>query len=101
MTTSKRSGWSELREQRMNEPEAREGYQAAKLAHELGRSIRELRTQRGWTQNQLATAAGMTQPAVARFEAGGTIPSLLVLDRLAAAIDADLTVQLTPRGHAA
>ncbi len=99
--TPKRSSWSELRERRMDEPGARRAYQAAKLAHELGRNIRELRTQRGWTQSQLADAAGMTQPAVARFEAGGTIPSLLVLDRLAAAIDADLTVQITPRGHAA
>jgi ribosome-binding protein aMBF1 (putative translation factor) len=99
--TPNRSSWSELRERRMDEPGARRAYQAAKLAHELGCNIRELRTQRGWTQSQLATAAGMTQPAVARFEAGGTIPSLLVLYRLAAAIDADLTVQLTPRGHAA
>jgi transcriptional regulator with XRE-family HTH domain len=39
----------------------------------------------------------MTQSAVARFEAGGTIPTLPVLERLARAMDADLTVQVTPR----
>jgi len=41
----------------------------------------------------------MTQSAVARFEAGGTVPSLPVLDRLARALDADLVVHLTPRGQ--
>jgi predicted transcriptional regulator len=44
---------------------------------------------------------GMTQSAVARFEAGGTVPSLPVLDRLATALDADLVVQFTPRVHIA
>ena len=44
----------------------------------------------------------MTQSAVACFEAGGTVPaSLPVLDRLAAALDADLIVQVTPRDHVA
>jgi transcriptional regulator with XRE-family HTH domain len=42
----------------------------------------------------------MTQSAVARFEAGGTIPTLPVVERLARALDADLTVDLRPR-HAA
>src|SRR5262249_7223989 len=48
-------------------------------------------------QTELARAAGMTQSAVARFEAGGTVPTLPVLDRLAQALDADLTVTVTPR----
>jgi len=41
----------------------------------------------------------MTQSAVARFEAGGTVPSLPVLDRLARALGADLVVHLTPRAN--
>jgi transcriptional regulator with XRE-family HTH domain len=36
----------------------------------------------------------MTQPAVARFEAGGTIPTLPVLQRLARALDANLVVRV-------
>jgi transcriptional regulator with XRE-family HTH domain len=39
----------------------------------------------------------MTQSAVARFEAGGTVPTLPVLDRLAGALDADLVVRIAPR----
>ena len=102
---SERSNWKTLRERRMSEPGAAEAYHAAELAYELayelGRAVRALREQRDWSQAQLAAAAGMTQSAVARFEAGGTVPSLRVLDRLAQALDAELTVQVTPRTHVA
>ncbi len=36
----------------------------------------------------------MTQSAVARFEAGGTVPPLAVLERLARALGAELVVKL-------
>ena len=70
------------------------------MSRELGRAVRELREQLAWSQARLAEAAGMTQSAVARFEAGGTLPTLPALERLARALDAALTVDLRPR-HAA
>ena len=85
----------------MAEPGAVEAYDAARLAFELGCSVRELRERRGWSQTQLAQASGMTQSAVARFEAGGTVPTLVVLERLAAALDVSLRVGFEPRGEAA
>ncbi|WP_322749872.1 MULTISPECIES: helix-turn-helix transcriptional regulator [unclassified Frankia] len=98
---TERIEWAQLRDRRMNEPGAQEAYQATRLAFELGRGVRQLRQQRGWSQTELARAAGMTQSAVARFEAGGTVPTLPVLDRLADALDADLVVRVTPRSHLA
>lgn len=98
---TKRTSWTEFRDRRMDEPGAREAYHATKLAFELGRTVRGLREQRAWSQKQLAAAAGMTQSAVARFEAGGTMPSLPVLDRLAHALDAELTVTVIPRSDVA
>lgn len=68
---SRRSDWHTLRERRMAEPGAADAYEAARLAFELGRRVRELREQRGWNQTQLARQAGMAKSAVARFEAGG------------------------------
>jgi transcriptional regulator with XRE-family HTH domain len=85
----------------MSEPGAAEAYEAARLAFELGATVRRLREAHGWSQNQLAVAASMTQPAVARFETGGTVPTLPVLARLAGALGADLTVNLAPKGTAA
>ena len=40
----------------------------------------------------MAKASGMTQSAFARFEAGGTVPTLSVLERLATASDVRLRV---------
>ena len=93
--------WAELRDRRMNESGADAAYQAARLAFELGRTVRELRERRGWSQTELAKLAGMTQSAVARFETGGTVPTLPVLERLAVALDAELVVQVTPRNQVA
>ncbi len=94
-----RESWAGLRDRRMSEPGAAEAYESARLAFELGAAVRELRRARGWSQAELASAAGMTQSAVARFEAGGTVPTLPVLGRIAQALDADLTVRVEARPH--
>ena len=98
---SERADWEELRRRRMAEPGADEAYAAARLAFELGRAVRELREQRGWSQAQLAEVAAMTQSAIARFEAGGTVPTLQVLERLARALDVELAVRFTHKTAAA
>jgi ribosome-binding protein aMBF1 (putative translation factor) len=92
-----RQDWQELRDRRMAEPGAAEAYERTRLAYALGREVRGLREQKGWSQRELAEAAGMTQPAVARCEAGGTMPTLRVLERLATALGAELVVRLAPR----
>jgi ribosome-binding protein aMBF1 (putative translation factor) len=96
-----RSDWGQLRGRRMGESGAVDAYEATRLAYELGRSVRELREERGWSQSELARAAGMTQSAVARFEAGGTVPTLVVLERLARALGVELAVKFHPKAAAA
>jgi ribosome-binding protein aMBF1 (putative translation factor) len=98
---SQRSDWQELRSRRLAEPGAADAYDAARMAYELGQRVRELRVQQGLSQTELARRAGMTQPAVARFEAGGTVPTLPVLERLARSLGAELTVQLAPSSSVA
>lgn len=98
---SARGDWAVLRDRRLAEPAAAEAYGHARTAFELGTAVRSLREERGWTQRQLAEAAGMTQPAVARFEAGGTTPTLAVLDRVARALGVDLVVRFDRRTPAA
>ncbi|WP_405094591.1 helix-turn-helix domain-containing protein [Micromonospora sp. NBC_01412] len=96
-----RADWNELRERRMAELGAAEAYEAARIAFELGQTVRQLRKQNGWSQTQLARAAGMTQSAVARFEAGGTVPTLAVLERLARALGMKLDVRFAQAADAA
>lgn len=95
-----RGDWAELRDRRLAEPGAAEAYDATRLAYELGKTVRAMREERGWTQARLAAASGMTQPAVARFEAGGTVPTVPVLERLARALDAELVVRLESSARA-
>jgi len=89
---SERTEWEELRERRMAEPGAVDAYEATRLAFELGSAVRRLREARSWSQ---------AQSAIARFEAGGTVPTLVVLERLARALDAELAVRFTPKAAVA
>jgi HTH-type transcriptional regulator/antitoxin HipB len=81
--------------------EIREEYAAARLRFELGEAVRLRRTELGLSQSELGRKSGMTQSAIARFEAGGTVPTLPVLARLAEALGLDLTVALTPHAESA
>jgi transcriptional regulator with XRE-family HTH domain len=65
----------------------------------IGQAVRERRLALGLTQVQLAARADMTQSALSRLEAGGVVPTIPLLERISAALDADLIVEMAP--HAA
>jgi transcriptional regulator with XRE-family HTH domain len=71
----------------------REGYAEAQRAFRIGQAVRERRLA------ELARRAGMTQPALSRLEAGRVVPTIPLLERITAALDADLIVEISP--HAA
>lgn len=81
-------------------PEYDRLYEEAELAHDLGRLVYDRRTALGLSQAALAERCGMKQPQISRIEGGGTMPTIPLLRRLARALDADLTIELTPH-HAA
>jgi ribosome-binding protein aMBF1 (putative translation factor) len=97
---SERRNWNELRDETLASPEAREAYDAARIRFELGAAVRERREALAMTQAQLAQRAGLQQPAVARFEAGGTMPTLPLLERLAMALGLRLRVGFEPLDRA-
>lgn len=58
--------------------------------------VRERRLALGLSQTEVAARAGMTQPALSRLEAGGTVPTIPVLERIATALGAELIVTIAP-----
>ena len=99
MTSSaprQRTSLAETRSARMDRPGVAEAYEQTRLRFELAEAVRTRREELGWSQRQLAERASMTQPGVARFEAGGTTPTIPVLERLASALGLRLTVALGP-----
>jgi methanogenic corrinoid protein MtbC1/DNA-binding XRE family transcriptional regulator len=64
----------------------------------LGRRVQELRTARGWTQQQLAEAARLDRTYISGLERGRQNPTLGALLRLAHSLDAPLERLVLPDG---
>jgi ribosome-binding protein aMBF1 (putative translation factor) len=93
--------WGRLKQERLGDPRARAGYEAARRAFELGEQVRRLRLARGLSQSELARRMGTSQAAIARLEHGGVDPRLETLERLGRALDAELIVAFRPSERAA
>ncbi|MER7577870.1 helix-turn-helix transcriptional regulator [Streptomyces sp. NPDC126514] len=63
--------------------------------------VRSWRRQRGMSQARLAELAGTGQAAISRIESGRDLPTLALLERIAAALDCRLTVSFTASGETA
>jgi XRE family transcriptional regulator, regulator of sulfur utilization len=67
----------------------------------FGQSLRRLRTARGWSQERLAEAAGITLNYVGNLERGEQGPSLHILVRLSRALGIDVPTLVAEFGHEA
>lgn len=97
--TAPHSSYEDLAAPRRGSAEYRAGHAEARRAFLIGQAVRERRLALGLSQTELASRAGMTQPALSRLEAGGVVPTIPLLERISTALDADLIVELAP--HAA
>jgi HTH-type transcriptional regulator/antitoxin HipB len=88
--------YEQIARRRRGNPEFREGYEEARRAFLIGQAVRERRLALGLSQTEVAARAGMTQPALSRLEAGGAVPTIAVLSRIATALGAELVVTIAP-----
>lgn len=52
-------------------------------AYKIGREIKQLRIENGWTQKEFGEKIGTKQPGVARIENGGESPNNITLEKIA------------------
>jgi putative transcriptional regulator len=57
--------------------------QNADIGKRIGNRVRDLRKQRGLTQDQLAKMVDVKRPNISRLEAGKHVPGILLIQRLA------------------
>jgi ribosome-binding protein aMBF1 (putative translation factor) len=85
-----------------DDPELQEIAAEARVNAEVAQLIYEARTTAGLTQKQLSELLGTTQPVIARLEdADYEGHSLTMLQRIAAALNQRLQINLVPKKHAA
>lgn len=73
-----------------------EAVASARLAIRIGEKVREARETVGMSQRELAARMSTSQAAVARLEAGGTSATLATLQKAAAGLGLELTIDLVP-----
>ncbi len=55
-----------------------------------GKVIAQLRDQKGWSQNELATKAGVSHVMIGKYERGDAMPSLEVANKIANVLEVSL-----------
>jgi transcriptional regulator with XRE-family HTH domain len=80
----------------LHDPAFREEWERTTLAREVALAVTAHRAERGLTQAQLGRLAGLTQPQIARLEAGDHEPRLETLDKLARALGLRFRLEVGP-----
>jgi HTH-type transcriptional regulator / antitoxin HipB len=63
-----------------------------RTVNELGATIRRLRKERGWTQDDLATRAGISRRTLVALEGGSPRGEIGIVVRVIAALDRELAI---------
>lgn len=79
-------------EREARDPEFRAARRETRPQFEFRRALLEARIDAGLTQREMAERLGVKQPALARWEAGETMPTLDTLYRVAQALQLEFSV---------
>ena len=71
-------------------------FERARTAIMVGGVVRSARRRAGVSQAELARRTRTSQPSIARLEKGQVAPTVLILDRIARALGAELVIDFEP-----
>ncbi|HEY2282830.1 MAG TPA: helix-turn-helix transcriptional regulator [Solirubrobacteraceae bacterium] len=81
----------------LRDPDFQREWERTAVARAVALKVLTYRTEQGLSQRALAKKLGMTQPQVARLEAGEHNPTIDTLARLAQALDIEFAIDVHPR----
>ena len=84
--------WKSLKKELLKDEKVRNEYEKLKPRYQMVSEIIEARKRKGLTQEELAQKIGTKQSAIARVESGNANPTIAFLEKLASALDSDLTI---------
>lgn len=87
--------YKDLKRKLLKNKEIKKTYDKLGPEFDVIRMIIKKRTQRGFTQQQLAKRIGTRQPVISRLEQGTYNPSIKFLRRVAEALDAKLQISIS------
>ncbi len=85
--------WKTLKKELLKDKKAKEEYERLKPRYQMISEIIEARRKMGLTQEELAKKIGTKQSAIARVESGNANPTVDFLEKVASALDSNLTIQ--------
>lgn len=85
--------WETHKKILLKDPEVRKALEESELEYQVARAIIKARIDQNLTQAQLARKLKTRQSVISRVENAKTVPSLSFLKRLAAALNASLSVR--------
>lgn len=84
----------QLKKRWLSDPKVKRAYEAMAPEFEVATALVSARVKAGLTQEEVAKRMGTTQSAIARLEAGGSLPSMKSLYRYAEATGTKPSIRL-------
>jgi transcriptional regulator with XRE-family HTH domain len=91
--------FEQLLERQLRDPEFRAEWERLAPARAVANRLIAYRADHGLTQTELGRLLGMSQPAIARLEAGDHLPTLQTLLKLTEVLGLEILVTMTPPGQ--
>lgn len=85
----------------LTEADLQDGPNRTDIAKTLGSNLRRLRTRRGLSLERLSRLSGVSRAMLGQIELGRSVPTILLLDKVAKALEAPLTAFVGGAGRPA
>lgn len=93
----KNRSYGEIKAEILKDPEVLKEYDLLKPQYDIIRQYVALRNKRKISQSELAILIGTKQTAISRIENGYCNTTIATWQKIASALDADLTISLVPK----